>query len=141
MFNRLLRSLMALPNLLPVTPGTLQGQYGFTAPFDGPIFIGFCDSPGWGHVKTFGIQNSTQFPVPPPYNVNSPEYTRDYKVIKRLGSAVCIASGGVENSAFGWNKIVVKLIDQSKPNAWKVKPSVKKPVHALHPTLYRRTEY
>ncbi|MBZ5857285.1 hypothetical protein [Flavihumibacter profundi] len=63
--------------LFPVTPGTLPGQYGFTAPFDGPTFIGFCDSPGWGEIKTFGIQNSTQFSVRPPYNINSPEYARD----------------------------------------------------------------
>lgn len=118
--------------MFPVTPGTEPGQYRFTFPFDGPPFNGFYDSPGWGDLQTFGIQSSTQFPVPPPYEINSAAYTQDYNEIKRLGCAGCTGAGGrspdqeniakfwVENSPFGWNKIAGQLIQQRHPDAWKV---------------------
>src|SRR4029079_11582950 len=89
------------------------------------------DSPGWGDVKTFGISNSTQFPVPPPYNINSAEYTTDYNEIKRMGCATCtnvngrtqdqekIAKFWVESSAFGWNKIAKAISAQKNLDAWK----------------------
>lgn len=118
--------------MFAVTPGTLPGQYRFTFPFDSPPFNGFYDSPGWGNLKTFGIQNSTQFSVPGPYPVNSAEYTADYNEVKRLGCATCTGINGrtqkqeniakfwVENSPFGWNKAARAIITQKHLNAWKV---------------------
>ena len=98
--------------IFSITQGTLPGEYRSTPPFN---VSGFYDSPGWGDVKTFGIQNSTQFVVPPPYLLNSPEYAADYNEVKRLGCATCtdggvngrtqdqenIAKFWVESSAFG----------------------------------------
>ena len=82
--------------MFPVTEGTQPGQYRFYFPFTvppfplpSPPFSGFYDSPGWGEVTTFGIQNSTQFSVPPPYAVNGAEYTADYNEVKSLGCATC----------------------------------------------------
>lgn len=78
--------------MFPVTEGTQPGQYRFYFPFTvppfplpSPPFGGFYDSPGWGDVTTFGIQSSTQFSVPAPYNVNSQEYTADYNEVKNFG--------------------------------------------------------
>src|SRR6187399_1074896 len=74
----------------PIVQGTQPGQYRSTPPF---AVSGFYDSPGWGDVKTFGIQTSTQFPVPPPYPLTSPEYTADFNEVKRLGCAGCTVVG------------------------------------------------
>src|SRR5215211_6808857 len=115
----------------PVTQGTLPGEYRFTAPFDGPPFNGFYHSPGWGNVVPFAIESSTQFAVPPPYNINSAEYTADYNEVKRLGCSTCTGTGGrtqdqeniakfwVESSPYGWNKVAHKLIEQRNIDAWK----------------------
>jgi hypothetical protein len=43
-----------------IIQGVNPGEYRTTPPFA----AGFYDSPGWGNVKTFGIENSTQFVVP-----------------------------------------------------------------------------
>ena len=111
-----------------ITQGTLPGEYRSTPPFNA---TGFYDSPGWGNVKTFGISNSTQFPVPPPYAINSAEYTADYDEIKRMGCATCTGVNGrtqdeekiarfwVESSAFGWNKVAKAIMEQKNMDAWK----------------------
>jgi hypothetical protein len=111
-----------------ITQGTLPGEYRSTPPFE---TSGFYDSPGWGNVKTFSIQNSTQFPVPPPYALNSLDYTTDYNEIKTMGCATCTGGSGrtqdqeniakfwVESSAFGWNKIAKTLIAEKNMDAWK----------------------
>lgn len=114
--------------MFPVTQGTQPGEYRFTAPF---IVNSFYDSPGWGDIATFGIQNSTQFAVPAPYAVNSPEYTEDYYEVKRMGCLNCTGAGGrtqdqeniakfwVESSAYGWNKAAKEIIAQKNMDAWK----------------------
>ncbi|HLO82423.1 MAG TPA: hypothetical protein VK166_15770 [Chitinophagaceae bacterium] len=114
--------------IFPITQGTLPGEYRSTPPF---TLSGFYDSPGWGNLKTFGIQNSTQFAVPPPYAINSAEYTNDYNEVKRLGCLTCTGAGGrtieqekiakfwVESSAFGWNKAAKAIIAQKNLDAWK----------------------
>ena len=111
-----------------IIQGTLPGEYRSTPPFTAS---GFYDSPGWGNVKTFGIINSTQFPVPSPYAINSAEYTADYDEIKRMGCATCtnvngrtedqekIARFWVESSAFGWNKVAKAISAQKNLDAWK----------------------
>jgi hypothetical protein len=115
--------------VFPIVQGVLAGEYRSTPPFTAS---GFYDSPGWGNVKTFGIENNTQFAVPPPYELNSPEYTADYNEVKAMGCLTCTGAGGrtadqedlakfwVESSAFGWNKVAKSIIEQ-KPNidAWK----------------------
>ena len=111
-----------------ITQGTLPGEYRSTPPFTAN---GFYDSPGWGNVKTFGIQNSTQFAVPSPYSLTSAEYTADYNEVKQLGCLTCTGAGGrtqdqeniakfwVESSAYGWNKVAKTIIEQKKLDAWK----------------------
>jgi hypothetical protein len=114
--------------IYPITQGDEPGEYRFTAPFN---LNSFYDSPGWGDVRTFGIQNSTQFAVPPPYSVNSAEYTADYNEIKSLGCLGCTGAGGrtqdqeniakfwVESSAYGWNKVAREIIAHKNMDAWK----------------------
>jgi PAP2 superfamily len=114
--------------IFAITQGTLPGEYRSTPPFEGN---GFYDSPGWGNLKTFGIENSTQFPVPPPYPINSSEYTADYNEVKSLGCLTCTGAGGrtqdqeniakfwVESSALGWNKVAKAIIAQKNMDAWK----------------------
>lgn len=111
-----------------ITQGINPGEYRSTPPFTA---TGFYDSPGWGNVRTFGIQNSTQFTVPPPYTLTSAEYTADYNEVKRLGCSTCtdvngrtqdqenIAKFWVESSAFGWNKVAKKIVEQKNMDAWK----------------------
>jgi len=114
--------------IFPITQGLLPGEYRSTPPFEAS---GFYDSPGWGNVKPFSIQSSTQFPVPPPYALNSPEYTTDYNEVKNMGCNTCTGAGGrtqdqeniakfwVESSALGWNKIAKAIIAEKNPDAWK----------------------
>jgi len=111
-----------------ITQGTQPGEYRSTPPF---TISGFYDSPGWGDVKTFGIENSTQFSVPAPYSLTSAEYTADYNEVKRLGCLTCTGAGGrtqdqeniakfwVESSALGWNKIAKAIIAEKNLDAWK----------------------
>jgi hypothetical protein len=114
--------------VFPITQGTLPGEYRSTPPFEAS---GFYDSPGWGNVKPFAIQSSTQFQVPPPYPVNSPEYTADFNEVKAMGCNTCTGTGGrtqdqeniakfwVESSALGWNKIAKAIIAEKNMDAWK----------------------
>src|SRR4030095_7433492 len=111
-----------------ITQGVLAGEYRSTPPF---TVSGFYDSPGWGNLRTFGIQNSTQFAVPSPYSLTSPEYTADYNEVKSLGCLTCTGTGGrtqdqeniarfwVESSALGWNKVAKAIIAEKNLDAWK----------------------
>jgi len=111
-----------------ITQGINPGEYRSTPPF---AATGFYDSPGWGNLKTFGIQNSTQFAVPPPYTLTSAEYTADYNEVKRLGCSTCTGVNGrtqdqeniakfwVESSAFGWNKVAKEIVEQKNMDTWK----------------------
>jgi hypothetical protein len=124
--------------MFPVQEGSTAGAYRFTFPFTippfqlPPPFTGFYDSPGWGDLTTFGLNNSVQFSVPPPYAIQSAEYAADYNEIKRLGCAGCTGINGrtaeqediarfwVENSPYGWNKVAREVIRQKNMDAWKV---------------------
>ncbi|HSF45610.1 MAG TPA: vanadium-dependent haloperoxidase, partial [Chitinophagaceae bacterium] len=117
--------------------GTTIGAYRFTFPFTippfqlPPPFTGFYDVPGWGDVTTFAMENSTQFPVPAPYAIQTSQYTTDYNEVKRLGCAGCTGVNGrtpeqeeiarfwVESSPYGWNKIALEVIGQRNLDAWK----------------------
>jgi hypothetical protein len=114
--------------IFAITQGTQPGEYRSTPPF---TVSGFYDSPGWGNLKTFGIENSTQFEVPAPYPLNSAEYTTDYNEVKSLGCLTCTGPGGrtqdqeniakfwVESSALGWNKVAKAIIAERNLDAWK----------------------
>ena len=118
----------SLTAMFPIVQGTLPGEFRSTPPFE---VSGFYDSPGWGNVKTFGIQNSTQFAVPAPYALNSTEYTADYNEVKAMGCNTCTGAGGrtldqekiarfwVESSAWGWNKVGKSIIAEKNMDAWK----------------------
>jgi len=110
-----------------IIQGVNPGEYRTTPPFAAGVY----DSPGWGNVKAFGIENSTQFVVPPPYPINSDDYTADYNEVKRMGCATCTGVNGrtqdqekiarfwVESSAFGWNKVAKAIIAEKNLDAWK----------------------
>lgn len=42
-------------------------------------------TPEWGKVKPFAMRGSSQFRVPPPPRLNSPEYAKAFNEVKRLG--------------------------------------------------------
>jgi len=103
-----------------VTSGTLPGEYKLTLPFYA--------APGWGNIKTFSIPSSTYFAVPPPYALNSQQYTDDYNEVKSVGrfnsttrtaDQTDIARFWVENSPYGWNKIAYEIMEQKNLDAWK----------------------
>ena len=103
-----------------VVSGTLPGEYKLTLPFYA--------APGWGNIKTFGIPSSTHFSVPPPYSLNSPEYTEDYNEVKSLGrfnsstrtaDQTDIARFWVESTPYGWNKVAYEIMEQKNLDAWK----------------------
>jgi len=124
--------------MYPVTEGTEPGQYRFYFPFTvppfqlPPPFKGLYDSPGWGDMTTFGLQNGAQFSVPSPYAINSAEYTADYNEVKRLGCVTCTGVNGrtpeqeniakfwAESSPYGWNNIARSLVAQKNMDAWQV---------------------
>jgi hypothetical protein len=114
--------------IFPIVQGTLPGQFRSTPPFEAS---GFYDSPGWGDVRPFALQSSTQFPVPAPYPLTSPEYTADYNEVKAMGCVNCTGVGGrtqdqeniakfwVESSAYGWNKVARAIAVEKNMDAWK----------------------
>jgi hypothetical protein len=109
--------------------GTNPGEYRSTPPFDGPPYNGFMSLPGWGKVTPFVLQSGSQFrPSEAPYALNSPEYTADFREVKRLGGAVStartpeqtqIAWFWKENGTDGWNRIARNLAINRNFNAWK----------------------
>ena len=112
----------------PYMQGTLPGQYRSTPPFNAGPNIDFVALPGWGKVKTFGLNSAAQFRPEPPYQLNSIEYTTDYNEIKKLGCMNCpdrtadqtqIGLFWLENVPHSWNRIARTLVVQNNLSAWK----------------------
>lgn len=112
----------------PFTPGTLPGDYRATPPFDMPPYNGLVVLPGWGKVKTFGVNSADQFRAPAPYAVNSDAYTADFNEIKTIGCMGCTARSAdqtqvglfwLDNIPLSWNRIARTLIVQKQLNGWK----------------------
>ena len=91
--------------------GDEPGEYRFTPGTP------FAFAPGWGDVTPFVLQSSSQFPVRPPYGVNTKNYTKDFNEVKDLGGDGVITPSDrtadeteialfwVESSPLAWNRI------------------------------------
>lgn len=66
---------------VPYIPDGRAGQWRRTPPFFRPP-----TDPHWRHVRTFGIQNTAQFPAQPPPPMDSTEYAAAYNEVKSLGA-------------------------------------------------------
>jgi len=64
------------------TPGMQPGDYKPTPPDFTPAFM-----PGLGEVNTFVIRDGRQFRAPPPPDLRSKNYVRDFEEVKRVGEA------------------------------------------------------
>ena len=64
------------------SPGMQPGDYRPTPPDFTPAFM-----PGLGEVNTFVIRNGRQFRAPPPPDLRSKNYFRDFEEVKQMGEA------------------------------------------------------
>jgi hypothetical protein len=110
--------------------GTAPGAYRSTLPFSLPQHPFYLRKAldKWSTLTPFVLLSSSQFRVPPPDPVNSPEYTIDYNEVKTKGGRVGhtrtaeeeqIGKFWVENSTLGWNRMARTLITQKKMDAWR----------------------
>jgi hypothetical protein len=95
----------------PVAPPalpTIPGVYVTVPPFT------FVYAPFWGSIPVFSLQAQDQFRPPPPPDLNSPAYTRDFNEVKEVGeinstvrTADQTAYGNwwYEFIDIGWNRI------------------------------------
>jgi hypothetical protein len=106
--------------------GTLPGEYRFTP---GQTFAFL---PTWGSVTPFVLRHAEQFRPPPPYEVGSRRYARDFEEVKRLGGDG--APGGtpsartdeqtemarfwIENSPLQWNRIARTVAASERLDSW-----------------------
>jgi hypothetical protein len=65
---------------VPYTPGTDPGDWQPTPPALAPALL-----PGWGQVTPFGLEEGSQFRLPPPPAINTHKYAVDYNEVKLLG--------------------------------------------------------
>ncbi len=66
--------------IVPYTPGTDPGDWQPTPPAFAPAFL-----PGWGQVTPFGLEEGSQFRLPPPPALHTGKYANDYNEVKLLG--------------------------------------------------------
>src|SRR5262245_25394919 len=65
---------------VPYTPGTDPDDWRPTPPAGAPALL-----PGWGQVTPFGIEEGSQFRLPPPPALHTEKYAVDYDEVKLLG--------------------------------------------------------
>lgn len=115
---------------ISIPDGTTPGAYRSTLPFSLPQHPFYLRKAldQWSTLTPFVINSGAQFRVPPPYPVNSPEYTADYNEVKAKGGRVGhtrtpeedqIGRFWVENSTLGWNRMARTLILAKKIDAWR----------------------
>ena len=66
--------------VVPYTPGTDPGDWQPTPPLFAPALL-----PGWGRVTPFGLEEGSQFRLPPPPALHTGKYANDYNEVKLLG--------------------------------------------------------
>ncbi len=66
--------------VVPYTPGTDPGDWQPTPPAFAPAFL-----PGWGQVTPFGLEEGSQFRLPPPPALHTGKYANDYNEVKLVG--------------------------------------------------------
>ena len=64
--------------VVPYTPGTDPGDWR-------PTPLAPALLPGWGQVTPFGLEEGSQFRLPPPPAITTGEYANDYNEVMRLG--------------------------------------------------------
>ncbi len=69
--------------VVPYIPGTDPGDWQPTPPALAPAFL-----PHWGQVTPFGLEEGSQFRLPPPPALHTGKYANDYNEVKLLGSLV-----------------------------------------------------
>jgi hypothetical protein len=105
--------------------GDEPGEWRFTP--DRP----FAFAPGWGEVEPFGLGTADQFQRGHPYSVDSRRYTRDFRIVKRLGSdgvshptrrteeMTEVAAFWVESSPLWWNRLTRTLATRKSLGLWR----------------------
>ena len=68
---------MARDAPVPYTPGTDPGDWQPTPPASQPALL-----PGWGQVTPFGLEEGSQFRLPPPPALHTGKYANDYNEVK-----------------------------------------------------------
>ena len=66
--------------VVPYTPGTDPGDWQPTPPAFAPALL-----PGWGQVTPFGLEEGSQFRLPPPPALHTGKYANDYNEVKLVG--------------------------------------------------------
>jgi len=66
--------------VVPYTPGTEPGDWQRTPPGLAPALL-----PGWGLVTPFGLEEGSQFRLPPPPAIHTGKYATDYNEVRLLG--------------------------------------------------------
>ena len=66
--------------VVPYTPGADPGDWQPTPPLFAPALL-----PGWGQVTPFGLEEGSQFRLPPPPALHTGKYANDYNEVKLLG--------------------------------------------------------
>jgi hypothetical protein len=74
----LLRAADGWNDIVPYTPGTEPGD--FRPPAAGAFL------PGWGLVTPFGLEDASQYRLPPPPALHTGKYATDYNEVRLLGS-------------------------------------------------------
>jgi VCPO second helical-bundle domain len=102
----------------PPAPGVWQ-----PLPSANPL-VPACDPTSWvSNAKPFILTSPSQFRSPPPYALNSPQYTADYNEVKRIGSlSAPLADRSAEqthaasfwqtNPAANYNALARRFVDQ-----------------------------
>jgi hypothetical protein len=110
--------------------GVIPGAYRSTLPFSIQLHPAYLRKAldQWATLTPFVMTSGSQFRVDPPYPVNSAEYTANYNEVKAKGARIGhtrtadeeeIGKFWVENSSFGWNRMVRSLISARKMDAWR----------------------
>lgn len=104
--------------------GTAAGQWRFTPN------VPFAFGPNWGDVDPFVLASADQFLPPPPPDLGSAQYTRDFLEVKRLGGDGVttfsertdeqseVAQFWVESSPLAWNRIAREIAGSRRLDEW-----------------------
>jgi len=77
-----LRALDGWDAVVPYTPGTDPGDWQPTPPAGAPAFL-----PHWGQVTPFGLEEGSQFRLPPPPALHTGKYASDYNEVMLVGKS------------------------------------------------------
>ena len=114
----------------PKGQGAVAGAYEYTAPFNSPgapFFGGSIAVPDWQNMTPFVVKTTSQFTVPGPFSVNSPEFAADLAEVTTLGASTGstrtadqtdLATFFSENSPLQWNRVAHTVATAKGLNGW-----------------------